>query len=260
MQIRTQALILNSSPIQESSLLLVLFTERLGKLRALARGALKSKKRFLGILLHLNQLEVELSPSPSSEVKFLLNQAHPIKSRLSLAQNPARLCSASALGELIEKALPELEPCPKLFQAIEQAIDQVQFQPNFPSYFFYYLLKILAQLGYLPALESCPVCGKKISQRPKTFLFSLAMGGLLCPKCSEQKNSLIELPLALGQTLRAIPQLKPQRIAQLKLTAQQWSLLLKLFSEFTTWHLEKPILSLQFLIEFSSPKEKYKTA
>jgi len=260
MQIRTQALILNSSPIQESNLLLVLFTERLGKLRALAKGALKSKKRFLGILLHLNQLEVELSPSPGSEVKFLLSQAELIKSRLSLAQNPVRLSSASALCELLEKALPELEPVPKLFQTIDRAIDQIQFQPNFQSYFFYCLLKILAQLGYLPALESCPVCGEKIPQRPKAFLFSLAMGGFLCPKCSRQKKNLIELPLALGQTLRAFPKLKLNKIAQLKLTAQQWSSLLKLFSAFTAWHLEKPILSLQFLMEFSPLKVKSKSA
>ncbi len=256
MWIRTKAIILFSSPVGESDLLLVLFTEKLGKIRAMAKGALRSRKRFAGILLNLNLVRIELIPSRRSESGYLLNLAEPVKSRFSLSKEPERLASAYALAELIEKATPELAPDPALFHLLEASLDQLGDSKNFRETLFYFLLQILDQLGYPPSLDCCASCGKKIAAGASRCFFSVNKGGLVCEDCRvKNKNLAQEIPAGFGRTLRALKRSDPAKASRVRISNKDWRLGLELFRDFISWHPGKSMLSLGFLKELAAEKK-----
>jgi len=246
-EIRTRALLLNSAPIRESDLLLILFTEELGKIRALAKGALRSKKRFLGALLNLNELAIELSPARGKEIEFRLELADIIKSRFGLSRDPARLACACALAELAERAAPDLQPSFELYQLLGKSLDAISTVKNFREYFIYFLLKILDSLGYLPSLENCAMCGKSLPEKPKTFRFSIGRGGFVCESCAGSEKPLIAVSPSLAQSLRAMNRLSLKPAGRLRISEKDWLAAIDLMFKFVAWHLERPIQSLGFL-------------
>jgi len=250
MLIRTKALLLNSTPSRESDLLLVFFTEKMGKLRASAKGALRSKKRFVGALLNLNELEIELAATLGKEIEFRLDHAEIIKSRFGLAKNPERLACACALAELLEKAAPDTEPAPRLYELLAAGIDSIQKAKNFRGYFIYFFLQIISRLGYQPVLESCVKCRKKHSAKAKQFYFSAKRGGMVCENCEGAEKNLLPVSLSLGRSLIAISNPDLKKAVRVRLSEKDWRAAIDLLFKFSAWHLEKPVNSLEFLMQF----------
>ncbi|HEX5101745.1 MAG TPA: recombination protein O N-terminal domain-containing protein, partial [Polyangiaceae bacterium] len=67
----THALLLKRVEYGEADLVLTLFTERFGRISALARAARKSTRRFGGALEPMHTLEVALEERPKSELFML---------------------------------------------------------------------------------------------------------------------------------------------------------------------------------------------
>jgi len=252
MLIRTKALLLNSTAVRESDLLLIFFTEKLGKLRASAKGALRSKKRFVGALLNLNELEIELAATLGKEIEFRLDHAEIIKSRFELAKKPERLACAYALSELLEKAAPDTEPAPHLYDLLAEGIDSIQKAKNFRGYFLYFFLQIISRLGYQPVLKSCAKCHKKHSAKAKQFFFSVKRGGLICEDCEGAEKNLRPVSVSLGRSLIAISNPDLKKAVRVRLSEKDWRAAIDLLFRFSAWHLEKPINSLEFLMQFQN--------
>lgn len=245
---------LNSLPMAESDLLLILFTENLGKLKALAKGALKSQKRFLGILLNLNLLEVELVAG-KGEFRYLVNLAQLKRSRWKLAQNPLRLASAYVLAELVEKGTEDLEADLILYELLESGLERIQSERNFREQMFYYLLRMLEKLGYLPSLDFCAVCGKKFQPETAPNHFSIRKGGYVCEDCGRKPNKdLREISVGFFRTLKAIRRLSASRPARIRILEKDYQFGLQLFNDFISWQMGKPINSLEFLRKFEESK------
>jgi len=253
-EIRTRALLLNSAPIRESDQMLILFTEELGKVRALAKGALRSKKRFLGALLNLNELAIELAPARGKEIEFRLELADIIKSRYGLARDPVRLACAYALAELAERAAPDLQPSFELYRLLEKSLDTICTVKNYREYFIYFLFKILEDLGYLPSLENCAVCGKPLGEKPKTYRFSIGRGGFICESCARGEKPLLSISPSLAQSLRAMNRLSFKQAGRIRISEKDWVAAIDLIFKFAAWHLERPLLSLGFLRDFKKEK------
>jgi len=249
MLVRTKALLLNSMPMRESDLLLLLFTEKLGKLRAAAKGAQRSKKRFVGALLNLNELEVELAATLGKEIEFRLDHAEIIKSRFELAKKPERLACAYALAELLEKAVPDTEPAPQLYDLLAGGIDSIQKSKNFRGYFIYFFLQIISRLGFQPVLETCAKCRKKHPAKAKKFYFSVKRGGMVCENCEGAEKNLFPVSLSLGRSLIAISNPDLKKAVRVRLSEKDWRAAIELLFKFSAWHLEKPVNSLEFLIQ-----------
>lgn len=251
MLIRTKALLLNSTPVRESDLLLILFTEKFGKIRAAAKGALRSKKRFVGALSNLNELEIELYSTLGKEIEFRLDHAQIIKSRMGLAKDPVRMACAGVLAELAEKAAPELEPTPQLFELLAAGIDSIGKARNFREYFIYFCLRVLSQLGYQPVLDSCVKCGKNHASMVKQFYFSAKRGGFICDSCQGKEKNLLPVSLSLGRSMAAISNPDLEKAVRVRFSKNDWLSAIEMLFDFSSWYLEKPVNSLKFLSQFS---------
>jgi len=247
MGIKTKALLLSSIPVRESDLIVVFFTEKLGKTRALAKGALRSKKRFLGILLELNELLIELELSKSQEFPFRLQVADLIKSRWRISKEPAKLAGASVLAEIIESSMQELVPDEELYSILNLAIEQILASKNFYPYFFNSLFRIFSHLGLKPSLYICVNCERRISDREKNFYFDIARGGLICEKCADSSRRKIPLDKSLVKSLRALDRFPISKAERIKFLTADLKTALEIFQQFSAWHLPRPVKSFEVL-------------
>ncbi len=174
---RTPAVILATRPLGEADLLVVMLTPGLGKVRAAARHARKSKKRFPGGLGGGAVGEATLSVRPGGLSRldgFVAGRDHS-----GMGRDLTRFAYVAYLCELTDALLSEPEPDPALFSALYDAIVRTMDAVPQAVVLRRYELLLLLALGLLPALDVCAVCGDPLAPGPMVP-FDDARGGALC--------------------------------------------------------------------------------
>jgi DNA repair protein RecO (recombination protein O) len=180
----TRALVLKRVEYGESDLVLTLFTERFGRVSALARAARKSTRRFAGALEPMHTLELALEERPKSEL-FVLREARIAEPRTALTESLARLEAAGTALAWVRRAAPPRTPEPELWAAVESLLDRLGSREEAvpPRRTLAAAgLRILATLGWGLDLTRCVRCGKECPPG-QIALVDPTRGGLVCRAC-----------------------------------------------------------------------------
>jgi DNA repair protein RecO (recombination protein O) len=186
----TRALLVKRVEYGESDLVLTLFTERFGRVSALARGARKSARRFGGALEPMHTLEVRLEERPEREL-FGLREARIDKARLALTSELSRLEAAGKALGWLRRAAPARTPEPELWHGIEALLDRLaETGPVDADRMLAAAgLRFLAALGWGLDLERCVSCGKACPEG-QAGLVDANRGGLVCRSCGGARRRL----------------------------------------------------------------------
>lgn len=174
----TPAVVLRTRALREADLIVVLLTPGRGKIDCIARGARRSRKRFPGGLPVGARGQALLDERGRGSLLPLLGFSptvdHGVLGRsLELFAYVAYLCE---LGEqLIGAAIPDPTVFARLCDAIAAAIEATT-----PEVLRRFELGLLDDLGLLPGLERCSVCGSPVDEQPDGIAFSQERGGALC--------------------------------------------------------------------------------
>lgn len=180
----THALVLKRVEYGEADLVLTLFTERFGRISALARAARKSTRRFGGALEPMHTLEIALEERPKSEL-FMLREARIARARTALTDSLARLEAAGTALSWVRRSAPPRTPEPELWAAIEDLLDRLGAREAtvLPRRILAAAgLRILGTLGWGLDLERCVRCGKECPEG-QVALVDPTRGGLVCRAC-----------------------------------------------------------------------------
>src|SRR5215467_492657 len=109
--------VLRTTPLRESDLLVVLFTDRHGRVTAVARGARKSRRRFAGALQLLVLGRYQLGRRPRGEL-WGLDAAEVEREWTQLASDVFAVAHASYIAELVAALLPAESPEPEALDVI----------------------------------------------------------------------------------------------------------------------------------------------
>jgi DNA repair protein RecO (recombination protein O) len=180
----TRALLLKRVEYGEADLVLSFFTERYGRVSALARAARRSTRRFGGALEPMHTLELGLEERPKSEL-FVLREARIAVARLGLTDNLSRLEAAGRALSWARRAAPPRTPEPELWRALEALLDRLAnrdaaIEPK--RLLAAAGLQILATLGWGLDFERCVRCGKECPP-DQIALLDATHGGLVCRAC-----------------------------------------------------------------------------
>jgi len=169
--------LLATRSLGEADLLVVLLTPGVGKVRAAARHARNSRKRFPGGLVGgaVGEATLELRRSSLSR----LTSFSPIRDHSGLGRNLTRFAYVAYLCEITDALLHEPEPDPELFSALCDAIRRTMDARPRAVVLRRYELQLLRSQGLLPALDSCAVCGDPLAPGP-SLPFDDTRGGALC--------------------------------------------------------------------------------
>jgi DNA repair protein RecO (recombination protein O) len=178
----SEAVVLRTWPVHEADLIVSLFTRDYGKLRGVAKSALKSRKRFGGALEPMTLVRAWFVERPGQELARL-DQLEIIRSPLSAPIDQARLTVLSFFTEVLEEALPEHDPQETVFRLLVSVLDHTSAarsetaQPWMPlTYFSLWMTRLM---GLLPDIARCTVCGEAL--QPAEVFFNSHTDGLFCP-------------------------------------------------------------------------------
>ncbi len=181
----------------EADLVVHLFTESLGKVSGLARGARRSQKRFAGSLEPLHTLVVELEEKAQGEL-LTLKGASIEKPRMGIVDSLDAMDAAGHALGWVRKASPQRTPEPLVFAALENLLDHLDRNPRpelRDAELIAFGLRLLDALGFGLELTRCVSCGKPCGDERSAWL-SPERGGIVCRACGGG-------PLLLGAPLRS---------------------------------------------------------
>jgi DNA repair protein RecO (recombination protein O) len=163
-------------------LVVTFFTDSLGRISALARGARRSSKRFAGSLEPMHTLRVEVDERPSGEL-FSLREATIHKPRLGLVASLESLEAAGRALSWLRKAAPVRTPEPLAWAAITRFLDDLEREPARHTERLVELgMRLLSAFGWELELTRCVRCGKPCPLG-QAALVSPERGGLVCRAC-----------------------------------------------------------------------------
>jgi DNA repair protein RecO (recombination protein O) len=186
-----QGVILKKNVFSEGSEIVVLYTEELGKVRAVARSVKSSKSKLAFALQSLFLSDVDLAPSRSKSNLYTITGVKGVEAFESIREDLKKAYAGFFAAELVMKSTPEEEKNLGIFTLLVsylRHLDQdhqsfFQEKHNYPCVDVF-TLKILGESGYAIRLESCVSCSASL--KDKQVQFSSRRGGFLCPNCSEK--------------------------------------------------------------------------
>jgi len=172
----SEAVILRTWPVHEADLIVSVFTRDYGRLKGLAKSALKSRKRFGGALEPMTQVRAWFAEKPRQEL-VRLDQFEIQQSPLSAPIDPIRMAILSFYAELLDQVLPEHDPQDAVYRLLVSVLEYTTVaQPWMPlTYFQLWMTRLM---GLLPDLAHCTACGEAL--HAEEVGFSPYADGLYC--------------------------------------------------------------------------------
>ena len=180
----TSALLLRRTEYGDSDLVLALFTEKLGRISALARGARKSQRRFGGALEPMHTLGARLDERSHAEL-LTLREATIENPRRHLVGDLDRMTLAGRALGWLRSAAPPRTPEPEVWRVVSDLLDRLDDARDARPPRVHLAeagLRLLSAFGWNIDYERCIRCGKACEpERPA--LLDPARGGLICRSC-----------------------------------------------------------------------------
>jgi DNA repair protein RecO (recombination protein O) len=217
-QYHTEAIVLRIFDYGESDRIVTFYTSGFGKLRGIAKGARRSRKRFA------NALE------PFSCSKILFSRRGP--ESLALIENSDVIChfpairadlektlNASYLIDLMDQFTLEDKKSEDLFRLLLQFLQLLETVPARETLLRFFEIRLLKLSGYDPFLDHCLIC-KTPLDKETAYRFNAADGGLTCLNCRPEGPDAISVSLGTIRTLLMGRDLAIDRLGNLLLSSQ----------------------------------------
>lgn len=147
-----QAIVLSTLDYGESDRIVSLFSLELGRIRAFAKAARASRKRFGGSLEPGNRLELTLQVRHDGLSR--LERVEATHGHHGLRSSLESLSLALYGCELVEALTPEGHPLPRLYRLLTALLEHLDQAPTSEADRRFFEINLLNILGYRPPLEA----------------------------------------------------------------------------------------------------------
>lgn len=240
--ITTEAIILQTHAYSETSKILRLLTQTHGVRSAIARGALRPKSRYGGLLEPFTVGMATLYLKDGRDLQTM-SGFELVRSGQALGRDLLRFGAASLLAEVVLRTASEAAD-PALYEQVRRALHRLErAEPEaVESTALAETWALTDRLGFGPELEECLTCGRMLDAAEEA-VFDHGAGGVRCVECGEGAPGR-RLPT---HARHALARLVRGEAVPLERTAAHWQLL----ARFLTYHLTDggALRSLAFLTE-----------
>lgn len=251
-QLCTPAIVLRTQPFGESDKIVSFFTENCGKLTGIAKGAMRSRKRFVNSLECFSLVNLSLQERSHSNLAFILS-ADLLHSPRSLMTNLDRIAHASYLVEITGGLVGEKEENPAIFQHLKDGLAYLEKNGTSLRFLTFFELKLLRLAGYQPVLDNCKKCQKSCLDGPLSrWHFSPLDGGIFCDTCSRSCREVLPLGRTAVEVLTTLQAENGSLPARFSLPASVIAEIRSVVLRFVQFHMDREIKSAPFLHQFSS--------
>jgi len=278
------AIVLDCHDHGESDQIVTFFCQDIGRMTGIAKGAKRSRKRFVNKLELFSSLRIRYTESRNSNLVFIA-EAELVESFIHLRRNLTLYLAATVMRELALSATRDLEGDDGFFALLRwglQSMDaqqmplrrgelshpwcsggglspmrgasgwqsalaaRVSVQRPVLSLLALFQVKFFEQIGYRPNLDFCQRCNQPFNVGQE-YGFDSRGGGIVCGSCQEEWGQSSMQPLSRG-TIRILASAQNQplhRLHRLHLSDSGLREALALFSRYGHHLLQREICSLQ---------------
>ena len=191
-----EAIVLRVWPFQEADLLVSLFTREQGRVKGVARHALRSRRRFGGALEPMTYVRATYAETPKQEL-VRLDAFEILSSPLSRPIDYERTAALQLVAEVLEE-LPEGVVDDAVFRLALAVMEEIQVGRVWlpVTYFALWMNRLM---GWMPELGHCVVCG--LDLRGGTVWYSATSDGVTCS--DDRRGGSVGLSAAsVGEAMR----------------------------------------------------------
>lgn len=210
-QRQSEAIVLRSWPFEEADLLVSLLTREQGRIKGVARHAMRSRRRFGGALEPMTCVRATYAEKPKQEL-VRLDAFEILWSPLSDPVDYGRTAALEFVAEVLEEVLPDQAPEDAIFRLALATVPEMQIGRIWLPV-TYFALWILRLMGWMPALGHCVVCGVDLYGR--AVWYSEGADGVVCEDDRRSNSSQLSAESA-GEARRVF------RSTIAELAAEEW--------------------------------------
>ncbi len=176
---RATGLVLNKRDLRETSLIVDFYTKEFGKICGILKGIRTDPKKFASNLEPFSLNEIIFYRKTHSSL-HLVSQADKINNFTRIRQSIDRTTAAGFMMELVNSIMPAEDKNEEIYELALASLKELETNYSPDKIATIFKIKMLSLSGFKPHFDSCLSCLEKIMGQSK---FSLAQGGLLCPRC-----------------------------------------------------------------------------
>ena len=180
----SHAIIMRTKEFGESDLLVTFFTQDKGRLKGIAKGARKSRKRFVNCLDVFALVELEYSLKREGSLYFL-NSGRLINAYPGIRSDFTILSRASYMVELTEILFPWGVADPQMFELLKGSLDALAEMEKGDVIPLIFEIKAMTLGGYGINFDRCTICGRAYRGEGRA-VFRRDKGGIACLKCQQE--------------------------------------------------------------------------
>ena len=214
-----RAIVLGTRDHGESDKIITFLSPDLGKFTGIAKGANRSKKRFVNKLELFTLLTVTCSRKKDAGLAFI-HDAELEESFINIRAQITPYYAASLLCEILNTGTLEGQQDEELFSLFLWALSALDSKLPHLDIIAIFLIRFYDKLGYCPDFSCCRHCGE-IFSKERLYRFHPFAGGLICDRCfshslqeGESKLSMETIQLLKASLSEPLPRLHRLRFSK----------------------------------------------
>ena len=226
----------------EADRLLTLYTRELGKLRTIAKGVRKLHSRKAGHLEPFTRVALQLAQARELPI---VTQAETVDAYLDLRDDLLKTGYAAYAVEMVDRFTFEESENQPVYHLLVDTLARVNSQADPYLALRFYEIHLLDELGFRPELFTCVNCQAEI--QPADQYFSMAQGGVYCPKCGANRPDLLPVSLQALKYLRHLQRSTYSEAARAQIPPGVRAEIESLLQQYLTYLLERDLNTPAFL-------------
>jgi len=240
--LNSQAIVLRTFDFGESDRIVSLYTMDFGRLRAIAKGAKRSRKRFGSALEPFTHIEAFFADRETRGLARL-ERCTIVAAFQGIAEDVRSAVFGSYVLELIDTLTPEREQHAPVFSLLRFFVGLLNSGGFREELLRLFELRLFALLGYQPQFLRCVACGESF-QLQRRYKFSVQRGGIVCPACQDRIADLLPLSNGAIRIFQQAAALEMQKLNRLVFSPAEHDESRQVFGRFLEYHMGRKPRSL----------------
>ncbi len=189
--IKTSGIVIKRINLGEADRLLTIYTAEVGKVRAIAKGSRRTLSKLAG---HLEPLSLTIFELHEGKSFFVITSADLVAGFMGIQNDLEKTSLAFYLLEMVDVLTTHDHAHDAIFDLLRDGLTLLE-QPaetvGTRLFVVAFMLKLLAEVGYLPELSRCVNCQKSLM--PAGNYFSPSLGGIIDPSCRQEASDRLKV-------------------------------------------------------------------
>lgn len=174
----SEAIVLRTYPLREADLLVTLFTRAEGKVKGVAKSAMRSRRRFGGALEPLTCVRALWEDRERQELARI-DSCEVLLSPMSEEVDYGRAAALAHIAEMLDELMPDREANDTVFRLAWSVLQNVHAGAVWMP-ITYFELWMVRLMGFLPDFSECTECGGTLIGQPS--FYHAMIDGLICSR------------------------------------------------------------------------------